>query len=214
MVKIRTVEQFDELVDEEIGWRKMEMSVVIKSVNNSRGLAQSSNLRSAVLVVYAHWEGWVKAVARLYVQYVNSQSVKLSELSDEFLGCALKTKMSSFEETSRASVHNDFASFIRNNMEDSARVSVDLVDTESNLSSSVFLEIVNRLGLSVFPDYITSKNFIDSNLVHTRNTIAHGEYLPVSREDVVELKERVLRLLEMFTDDVRNAVARSMYQRS
>ncbi|MEV4672136.1 MAE_28990/MAE_18760 family HEPN-like nuclease [Actinomadura sp. NPDC049382] len=207
MVKIRTVEALDDAISAEIAWRKQELSTTLKLVQQSKGPAQTANLRSGVVILYAHWEGWVKAVAQLYIRYVNTQALPYDQLSTAFLGTALKTKMSEIDEANTPMVHNNFASFIQEKLSDRAKLSEDLVRTESNLSSRVFFAVLDRIGLEKRDKYILRANMIDHDLVHQRNTIAHGEHLELGVGDFRTLRNDTLDLLGLFTDDVRNAAS-------
>jgi hypothetical protein len=207
MAKIRTVEALDHAIDAEIAWRKQELTTALKLLQQSSGPAQKASLRSGVLILYAHWEGWVKAVSQLYIRYVNTKSISYDSLSEAFLGNALKTKMTAIEEATTPAVHNKFAGFIRTELSKGAVLSEGLVRTESNLSSSVFFDIIERLGLERRDMYSLRANMIDAELVHRRNTIAHGQYLDLSFKDFKALRTDIMELLELFTDDVRNAAS-------
>lgn len=207
MVKIRTVEDLDRAIDGEVVWRKRELTTALQLAQRSSGTDQRVNLRSGVVILYAHWEGWIKTVAQLYVRYVNTLSIPYEALSEAFLGNALKTKMSAIEEATAPLVHNQFASFMRTGLSKGARLSEDLVRTESNLSSNVLFDILERIGLENRPAYSLRANRIDTDLVQKRNTIAHGQHLDLTLDDFRSLRTDILELLEIFTDDVRNAAS-------
>jgi hypothetical protein len=207
MAKIRTVEALDQEIDAEIAWRKQELTTTLQLAQQSAGSDQRANLRSGVVILYAHWEGWIKTVAQLYIRYVNTKSISYDSLSEAFLGNALKTKMTAIDEASAPLIHKQFAAFVRTGLSDRASLSESLVRTESNLSSSVLFEILDRLGLERRPQYSLRANRIDTDLVHKRNTIAHGQYLDLTLDDYRSLRKDILELLELFTDDVRNAAS-------
>lgn len=207
MSKVRTVEQLDDAISAEIAWRKQELSTALKLVQQTSGPTQKANLRAGVVILYAHWEGWVKAVAQLYIRYVNTRAFHYDQLSTAFLGTALKTRMAAIHEATAPEVHNSFALFIQEDLSARAKLSEELVRTESNLSSSVFLAVIDRLGLEKRDKYTLRAQLIDHDLVHQRNTIAHGEYLELTVDDFKTLRADVLDLLELFTDDVRNAAS-------
>ena len=210
MAKIRTVEDLYDEISNETAWRKKELTTSLKLVQQSTN-AQKFNLRSGILLLYAHWEGWVKQVAQLYIRYVNMQRPPYEKLSAAFLGNALKTKISLMEEASTPRVHKEFALFLLEGLAQKASLSEDLVQTQSNLSSKVFLDVVERLGLPQRPEYSTRANLIDEKLVGRRNTIAHGKFLTLEAEDFLSLQKDVLDLLEIFTNDVHNAASTRAY---
>lgn len=207
MAKIRTVEALDEAIDSEIYWRKQELTTTLQLVKQSRGPAQRANLRAGVVILYAHWEGWVKNVAQFYIRYVNSRAYSYDQLSAAFLGTALKSKINSAQDASKSLPHTTFAKFIQTELSSRAALSTDLVRTESNLSSVVFNDIVDRLGLPKRDLYASREKMIDVELVGRRNTIAHGEYLNLGPDDFEALRDGTLTLLSLFTDDVRNAAS-------
>lgn len=210
-MKIRTVEALDELINRETSWRKHELTTALKLIKSSSGHVQIANIRAGVLLLYAHWEGWVKAVARLYIQYVNTKAISYNHLSEAFLGTALKTKMTEVDAATRPLKHNQFASFIRADLSKRAPLSEQLIQTKGNLSSTVFVDILTRLGLDLRPEFTLRANLIDEELVERRNSIAHGNYLDLNADDYIKLRSKVMELLELFTDDVRNAASTGSY---
>lgn len=211
MSKLRTLEALDDALSDETAWRKLELTTVRRMIEQSSGVTQAASLRSGVLVLYAHWEGWVKSVAQLYIRYVNTQKHAYSDLSAAFLGNALKVRIASIDDASTAVKHIEFASFLKEGMGDRAKISEDLVRTQSNLSSVVLLEIVNRLGLPERDVFLTRANMIDEELVNRRNAIAHGRYLELGVAEYASLHVDVLAILELFTDDIRNAASSRSY---
>lgn len=211
MAKLHTLEALEDAISDETAWRKHELTTARKLVQQSTGSTQIANLRSGVLILYAHWEGWVKNVAQLYVRYVNSQSATYSQLSAAFLGNALKVKISAIDEASTPTIHNQFALFLMEGLAGRARLSEDLVQTQSNLSSKVLFDVVERLGLPRRSEYSTRANMIDEELVNRRNTIAHGQFLELKVGDFLALHGDVLSLLQLFTDDVKNAASTNAF---
>jgi hypothetical protein len=211
MSKIRTVNDLDDFISAEIAWRKQELTTALTVIQSSKGNAQTANLRAGVVLLYAHWEGWIKAVGHLYIRYVNSQGYTYDKLSQAFLGNALKTRMAAISEATTPLVHNSFALFIQEGLGKRAAVSESLIRTEGNLSSSVLLDIVDRLGLTRRELYDSRAPMIDHELVNRRNTIAHGQYLELELPEFVALRADTLELLELFTDEVRNAASQGLH---
>lgn len=207
MAKIRSVEALDDAISAEITWRKQELTTALKLIQQSTGRTRTANVRAGVLVLYAHWEGWVKGVAQLYVRYVNSQRYSYERLSEAFLGNALKTRLGAIDAATAPLVHNEFASFIRGGLQGKAVLSESLIRTDSNLSSNVLFDILDRLGLERREIYSLRANMIDRELVHKRNTIAHGQHLELNLDEYRVLRTKTMELLEVFTDDVRNSAS-------
>jgi hypothetical protein len=211
MSRMRSAEDLEDEISKETAWRKQELTTARKLVQESTELTQEAHLRGGVLLLYAHWEGWIKSVSQLYIRYVNAQAHPYNELSSAFLGNALKTRIASVDNANAPRLHNDFAAFLQSGLGQGARLSEELVRTESNLSSKVLADILLRLGMLARSEYVMRANMIDEELVNRRNRIAHGRYLSLSPEDFLRLHQSVLVLLELFTDDIRASVTEKKY---
>jgi hypothetical protein len=47
-------------------------------------------LKSLILLIYAHWEGYIKKSSKLYLKYVSESKKNLNELTDNFKAVTLK----------------------------------------------------------------------------------------------------------------------------
>jgi len=210
-MRIVTTEHLVDRLDSDLAWRKKELTAlgfVLKTSGADRGQAL---LRGAVTLLYAHWEGYIKAAALGYVEFVGSRRLRNRELADNFLALACRALLRSGAESGRIGPHLDVISFLRNRLEERSRLPAKSIETRSNLSSSVFREITAVLGLNYEP-YETKAVLIDESLLHARNTIAHGEYVLVTMDRWDELHHEVLTLLESFRTDVMNAAVLERYR--
>ena len=105
----------------------------------------------------------------------------------------------------------DVVRFFREDMERRSRFGADGVDAESNLSSRVLRNLTTMLGLD-YKVFESKAVLIDKRLLGNRNRIAHGHYLSLDVEDALELAREVLALMEVFRDEVENAVVLSRYK--
>lgn len=85
------------------------------------------------------------------------------------------------------------------------------IDTESNLSSTVFANIVQSIGIDI-SRYETRFNLIDESLLKRRNKIAHGEFLDVTAEEWRELADEIIMMLRHFKTDLENAASLESYK--
>lgn len=212
-MKLRTLSQLQDALDNETSWRKQELTHIRFLIDRSNSVAESYALRAGIALLYAHWEGWIRAIARLYIEYVNQKKLTFNEMSPDLLGGALKTRISEISESSKARSHREFARFIcGEELNQVARLSDSLVQTGSNLSSEVLSDIMVRLGLpeGVFE---LEKAFIDARVVHRRNVVAHGEFLSVDRSEFLSDLEKTRDMLSLFADLVSNAACTEAYRR-
>lgn len=213
MAAVRTLLQLQDAMDHELAWRIKEIGTF--RVESAKG-GQRSNAftRAGVALLYAHWEGFIKRAAELYLEYVSNRGLKYEDLTTCFVIFGLKGKLNTLV-SSRKSIPNIKAmDFIRGSLGDLATLKMaGAVNTESNLSSSVFENIANSIGVSSAP-YETKFNLIDSSLVDRRNKIAHGEFLDLKSSDFGLLVEEILNLIRLFKNDLINAAATEAYKKA
>lgn len=213
-MKLRTLGHLEDAVADETAWRRRELTTLRFDVEKSRASTQQSSLRAGVTLLYAHWEGWIKAVAKLYVDYVGQQRLNFCDLEKSFLGIALRVQMATVQDARSARVHNDFAAFVMDgSLNGRATINSSFIRTDSNLSSSVLRDIVERIGLTYAP-YELLEALIDKRLVHARNTIAHGEFIELDIDGYKELQSKVVEMLNDFTKQVLQAANSEAYKRT
>uniref|UniRef100_UPI0004A3AE3E MAE_28990/MAE_18760 family HEPN-like nuclease n=1 Tax=Vibrio parahaemolyticus TaxID=670 RepID=UPI0004A3AE3E len=71
MSKIRTVEALVDKLDKELSWRRLEISAIKTGIRKAKGNVCKAYIRSAIPLVYAHWEGFIKESASLYLEFVS-----------------------------------------------------------------------------------------------------------------------------------------------
>ncbi|MEQ9439736.1 MAG: MAE_28990/MAE_18760 family HEPN-like nuclease [Cyclobacteriaceae bacterium] len=210
---IRTLDDLSRNLSDQLAWRKKELSE-IKYLVESKAIAQHKKnvfLRSSVAMIYAHWEGFLKLSGSYYLEYVYNQRLKNSDLSKNFLTMSLSSFANIFDNTKKYSHYGSVIDFFDNELNSRSKIPYkSTIDTESNLSSKVLREIVWCLGLSYQPFEIKEK-IIDNKLLAKRNHIAHGEYLDVEPEDIIELRNEILALMINFKNQIENAALLKNY---
>lgn len=203
---IRTTDDLVQKVADDLVWRRKELTDLRALVESHRtGVRGKVVVRGAVALLYAHWEGFVKKVGTYYVDYVASQRLSSRELAPNFVGLILRAKFKEMGVSEKMARGNRLADFMCNGMDVRARVPVkDVVDTQSNLSSTALIDILDALGLDS-SQFVTRFKFIDAQLVGPRNHIAHGEALSLTAEEYLSLHDDVLALIETFRNEVENA---------
>lgn len=208
-MKIRTVDEFQDYLDKETSWRKKELTAIKANIVSSRKFAKNTALRSGVALLYAHWEGMIKNVATYYLCYVSYQNYNFCDLKQNFLALSMKENIKTFHTTNKASLHNKIVNDIRSNNVKKANIPYEgIVKTGSNLSSDVFIEIMETIGLD-YSGYEPDFMLLDGVLLKMRNEIAHGERLEVLSLDEARFDElyRVINnMMNKFVIQVENAV--------
>lgn len=212
-MSIRTVEDLSDTLASEIIWRKKELTALRLMIESKSLSADRHNavLRGAVALLYAHWEGFVKAAARAYLEFVHFQRLPFRRLSRNFIALGAKALLSRASHSSKIGLHLEVTDFYLEHLNDRCTLPYkDGISTQANLSSRVLRDILDALGLD-YSDFATKEKLLDELLLKKRNTIAHGEYLLATVGDYLEIHGQVLEMIEVFRIQVENAAALKRY---
>ncbi len=211
-MKPRTTNQLSDLLDNEMSWRRRELVTLRQTVENARDHELPLVLRAGVLLLYAHWEGFVKQTAQYYLEYVAAQRLQYKDLQENFLAHVMHGRIVQFYESKKATFHVEFFKFLRQRMSDTAPLeNYCTVNTQANLNSDVFKEIVNTLGLN-YKDYELKEKLIDYRLLKNRNEIAHGEASLIDRADFYLLYNEIMAIMEDFRTQIINSAVLNSYK--
>lgn len=213
---IRTADQLLDRIAQELVWRRKELTDLRALVQEFRNepLRLRVLIRSAVALLYAHWEGFVKASSSHYLEYVASTRLPYRKLAANFVGLTLRSKFIELGASEKVSSGNALAEFFCTALDCQANVPYKkVIDTKSNLSSTVLLDIIAALGLDA-SQFSTRLKFIDTNLVNPRNHIAHGEAMNLSLDEYLTLHDEVISLIETYRNEVENASVLRRHERA
>ncbi|WP_433592014.1 MAE_28990/MAE_18760 family HEPN-like nuclease [Nocardia sp. CA-145437] len=168
--------------------------------------------RAAVMLSYAHWEGFIKEAGTRYIKYINGQELNASELKLPLQAAC----MSSHFKRAGSSDKARYLATVLKEM-DTCRSQVfnlspdKIIKTESNLSSRVFQDLVVGLGLDFLDIYQTRMAFVDAKLLDARNKVAHGELVSYEADEVIERIDGVVVLMDYFANQLIDSVADSLF---
>lgn len=212
-MKLRTVENLVDFLDEEISWRKKELSCLKDNVQKSNIKLRPTAIRSGIVLLYAHWEGFIKRSAEGYLNFIFYQKLCIKDLAVNFVAISLRKKMNELQQSNKSSLHNQLIEYLFKNQHERANFSQsNVVRTGANLNSSRLYELMAALGLE-FKPYETKANLIDEQLLKYRNEIAHGKYLGIDAKDYLVLHNEVAKMIELFKTDIENTVILQKYKR-
>jgi len=211
-MKIRTLSKLQDHLDKEFSWRLKEIAAMKTAVRSSASMSQSTLIRAGIPLLYAHWEGFVKKSAEAYVIFVSCQGLRLNQLSSNFVTLGVKKHIQSLADSRKAKTNIEVVNFFREGLTSNSPLSLSSgINTESNLSSSVFENIAQTVGIDT-TSYQTRYNFIDSSLLDRRNNIAHGEYLELDASLYLELSDELISLLRAIKTDIENLATIGSYR--
>lgn len=209
-MKIKSKTELIDFIDQDLAWRKKELSYLLGNIQIAKGTLILAAIRTAVVLLYAHWEGFIKNSAEAYLCFVKSQKLNCNQLSDGLLSVALKQKMLEFEDTNKSTVHIQFICYFRNELNKRASIS-EVVNTKSNLNSEILREILLSIGIDFTPFELKS-NLIDKQLLNYRNTIAHGQYLLIDKEEYESIHQEIFSMINIIRTNIENAAINEEYK--
>ena len=94
MEKIRNADHLYDKLDQDFAWRRKELTFLNKNIKNAKAHNLQTNLRCGVVLLYAHWEGFIKNAAENYLKFVATtvaaKGITYNELDNCFIALAFK----------------------------------------------------------------------------------------------------------------------------
>jgi len=209
-MKIRSIDELEQLIAKEYSWRRKELTNFKNLSLSTKNQMKSTLLKSAIALLYSHWEGFVKKASIAYCEYINHQGLRYEQLICNFHVCAI------LNEFQGQYPHRNFKSAFRVLNERAIYSNKCLIDTEkyidtgSNLNSDILKEITQKIGID-YSFYELKENLIDERFLGFRNAVSHGEYRNISEDDFVELYTEITLLIDTFKNQIINAAAQQSY---
>lgn len=221
------IDQFENMLQHDLAWRKVEISQLFMILNSSD--SKDVVIKSMVLLLYAHWEGFIKRSSKLYLKYVTEEKIITKELTINFHAIKLK-------EYARKCIQEDSKNLAQeltflnaqNKIEEkkfSCKVEVDndldedIINTGHNLNSKVLKAIIEIVGSKYNDAMQTRANYIDAVLLNNRNSIGHagkmatnnGNGFEITYDEVIILKNFVIMMLDYYSDILCDYVTEKYY---
>lgn len=214
MVAIRTKENLIDKIAQDHVWRLREISELKNLIETPTisELRKRVLCRAGIALLYAHWEGFVKKSGTYFLEYVASQKHNISELRSNFITLLVRGQIDRASESNKYSAFDEVTRYIIENQSTRAKIPVkNVVDTQSNLSTTVLKEIMWCLGLD-YEFFEAKEKMIDLKLVGRRNHVAHGELIEIDTDDFFEMVDEVLGLMATFKNLLENSCVTESYK--
>ena len=212
-MRIRSLIQLIEFLNDDLAWRKRELTTVNFMLERSRHHQRSPLLRAAICLLYAHWEGFVKTAATGYISFVATRGLRYRDLTSNFVALGLRPKIREAGQSNRPSVHTSMVERLLSDLSDNAELDWrNSVNTRSNLNADTLREVLALLGLNDV-SYLSKGQLLDEKLLANRNRVAHGERVEIDPSDYDLLHSEIIQLADWFSTDVQNAAATGQYRR-
>ena len=216
MSNLKDCDKLVDKIDDELSWRKKELTQLRFIVSRASNENELTILRSSIVLLYAHWEGLVKRLLTLYLEHIVAQGLHNYELKSNFYAMSLSSEFEQFKKTGKASCYIKLTNTILNSTYDVPQIKCDrIIDTKSNLNSDLFKELMNLLDLD--PSiHDTSFNLIDERLLARRNGIAHGENrkrFPLDKDEYYDIHTRIVQIMDDLATQIKDAAENKSYKK-
>ena len=210
---IRSLDQLVRALDEDLAWRKRELTTLKFMLRTPRDHQRYLLLRAAICLLYAHWEGFVRAAATSYVSFVATRGLRYRNLTPNFVALGLRPEIQRAGQSNSPTIHTELTTRLMSDLSERAAIDWQLsVNTRSNLNADTLKEILVLLGLEG-QDYLLKGPLLDRRLIANRNRVAHGTRIDIEPEDYDSLHTEVIELVERFRTDIENAAATEKFRR-
>ncbi|MFB9985096.1 MAE_28990/MAE_18760 family HEPN-like nuclease [Mesorhizobium kowhaii] len=207
MSKPYSEQDLSDLFDEDLIWRRRELSDMKAVVKAADTAAKPVMLGAIITMIYAHWEGYVRLCANRYFEYLSIRKQPYTALERQIYVNAFLSRLDALHR-SRASVEArcKIVNDILDGTDGTFRyVNPSLIDTKSNLNTDVIKEIclICALDQSYFE---SNRIFLDQIVLRRRNAIAHGQQEFIKEDEIDGLVSDILSLMQHFRTLLENKV--------
>lgn len=211
-MKIKKLEKLQELLDEDMAWRKKEL-IDIKLLIHS---TQNPTLtKVGIALLSAHFEGFIKQASNYYVLYIASQNIPLSQLRTNFVAihlgkifdpCASSDKITVYQKA----IDDFLSNYASRNFQVRYSPEHPIIRTDSNPSSTVVKNIFSSIGLDFSP-FETKTNYIDADLLSNRHNVVHGNKIYIDIADFDNTFKVITEIMEQFSSQILCAAISKSY---
>lgn len=212
MSKPYTEQDLSDIFDNDLNWRRKELSDLKTAVKTTDLHSRPALLRAIVAMSYAHWEGYVRTCANRYFEHLTLRKKRFTEFERQIYVNSLLGRLDALHRSrislkERCKLVNDILDGGNGRF---SYVNPDLVDTRSNLNTDVISDICVICGVES-DDFERNRDFIDLLLLKRRNSIAHGQPEHIQLGDIDDFVARVLFLMGLFRTLLENKVYTKAY---
>lgn len=200
----RSIQEFHDNVSNNFISRRDELHYCKGLLERNRNSINGAyHARYLLVVLYSHWEGFIKYSSECLLQFIYHLELKNRELNTGLLAICHLQKLNDYI-NSKIILKIQALETILTTYEQKAQIPYDYsISTYSKLNTETLEEICLITGIDE-TDYILKKGIIDEKLVSNRNKIAHGELIRISPDESIEIYELMIPIFEKYKTDILN----------
>lgn len=226
MAVILTLPDFLDYLEEDLAWRKQEITSLLLLDSNQSNLIVA---KASILLIYSHWEGYVKNICKKYLLHLSGLGLAVNDLATNLQGVALKAIAGrTLESNNTLTLTNEIEllekiySEIHHNFTIPEKIlnekNKDFINTKDNLNLSVLNSFCKVVGIGEVAMIRGREKYLDQDLLHQRNAISHGSKVDTrSREfnleidDIKKLRDFVFFLMEYVKEELAYYSSNELY---
>jgi hypothetical protein len=212
MTKPYTEENLSDLFDEDLIWRRKELSDMKSAVRTADTAAKSVLLRAMITMSYAHWEGYVRTCANRYFEYLTIRRRPYTDLERQVYVNTFLVRIDALQKgrTSLEARCKLITDILDGAVGTFNYVHPSLIDTKSNLNTDIIKEICIICSID-FSHFENKRLFLDHLIIKRRNAIAHGQLEYIQQTELDYLVSEILALMQHFRTLLENEVYQKHY---
>lgn len=193
--------------------RLAQLINIQRVVHSYRGHILENTVSSMGLpMIYAHWEGFVKEILQVYVEYVESTGL----ISKEYNPAILAYSWTPYIRRLKGDLKIDNQILITNCLLSCLTETITFeseqkeIDTKSNLKYEILIDILKKLALD--HNLTNIKKHKINELVGKRNYIAHGGFSDViDIDDIDDYIDKIIKYIGEIEEIVIDGIKEKKY---
>lgn len=224
-------EDFRAQLEYDLDWRKKELAILTNQLSNISEEDKKIYCKALLVMLYSHFEGFCKTAFETYVRLINEEKIIRSKATEYIVASSLVAEFHDINHTKnignyccdifnissnetkfkknfiRAHFIRMFDEILNEEINISEKITGKIVDTKSNLTLTVFSNILYRLGLP--PNQFDEYEGLISNLLTRRGAYAHGNKVDGINENQYKTIEKnifeiISALITLLTKSAKN----------
>ena len=201
---------YDILSDEltrEFTWRLREIHRLRTAIADAEELCQESVTRAAFVLLYAHWEGFVKRSAELFLTYLARMNKPVSKLHDGAMIVCLRKEIlhvMTYKNGSNRQIKAMIDAVSSGAAKKLSRRHAEQPIRSANMNFDEFADVCMVFGIEPV-EFDEHRDLIHRILVNRRHQIAHGANLRVDYGDFLSTSDNVIAVMRMLRNKVENS---------
>lgn len=200
-------------IAENLDKRRLEITNIRRLILNYKGKPLETTIVSmGIALLYANWEGYVREICQLYLEYIEKAGYCTRELNADMLGYLWTTALKPLTGGLNIDKKRAIAELALNSMGDTVHFSDNErnINVKSNLSFDVLSDLATQLCIND-SSLVPYKHHLNS-MVNLRNNIAHGSTpRSLTYKDFEQHANCLINLMEKFETMVFRAAEKSTF---